>query len=188
MTWRKFRKVVYCWRKEFDHSNTTQKLISAHAPGLHMLAGQGAGPFSKCSKTVWCSRYGHVKQWNGIRYSHLGRQSSRDYPMDAPPNIKRAMLPDAKLCYQEALNWSKWTKGGCNFTFCQYSFDWAVTVAQWQSMVQGNKNLWLETWETTVQSLNLAMPSWARGNHLTTQSMSMIQCPCNTYVQDVNLC
>ena len=49
--------------------------------------------------------------------------------------------PDANLRYQDALDWRKWTKGGCSFLLCPRSFDRAVMVAQWY-------DLRLETRET----------------------------------------
>ena len=38
----------------------------------------------------------------------LGKQWSRDYPIDIPAT---PTLPYANLRYQEALDWRKWTKG-----------------------------------------------------------------------------
>ena len=42
----------------------------------------------------------------------MGKQWSRDYPIDVPAT---PTLPDANLRYKEALDWRKWTEGGCSF-------------------------------------------------------------------------
>ena len=39
----------------------------------------------------------------------LGKQWSRDCPINVPA------LPDANLRYQKAIDWRRWTKGGCSF-------------------------------------------------------------------------
>ena len=40
-----------------------------------------------------------------------------------PDRCPRTYAPDANLRYQEALDWRKWTKGGCSFLLCPRSFD-----------------------------------------------------------------
>ena len=42
----------------------------------------------------------------------LGKQWSRDYPIDIPAT---PTLPYANLRYQDALDRRKWIKGGCSF-------------------------------------------------------------------------
>ena len=49
----------------------------------------------------------------------LGKQWSRYYLIDVPAT---PTLPDANLCYQEALDWRKWTKGGCSFHLLSAQF------------------------------------------------------------------
>ena len=49
----------------------------------------------------------------------LGKQWSHDYPIDVPAT---PTLPNANLRYQEALDWSKWTKGGCSFLLLSTQF------------------------------------------------------------------
>ena len=57
----------------------------------------------------------------------LRKQWSRDFPADVPAV---PTLPDADLRYQAALDWRKWTNGGCSFRLCQRSFDRAVMVEE----------------------------------------------------------
>ena len=47
----------------------------------------------------------------------LGKQWSRDYPIDIPVTLA---LLDANLRYQEALDWRKWTKGGWTTGGCRF--------------------------------------------------------------------
>ena len=69
-------------------------------------------------------RAGMVAQWYDLQLDRhagdpgstrnpaLGKQLSRDYPIDVPAT---PTLPDAELRYLEALDWCKWAKGGCSF-------------------------------------------------------------------------
>ena len=58
----------------------------------------------------------------------FGKQWSRDDPIDFPATTT---LPDGNLRYQEALDWRKWSNGGCSFLLLPRSFDRAVMVAHW---------------------------------------------------------
>ena len=40
----------------------------------------------------------------------------------SPQHLRSQVLSTANLCYQEALNWRKWTKGGCNFLLLSMQF------------------------------------------------------------------
>ena len=85
----------------------------------------------------------------------LHNSGSRDYPIVVPAT---PTLPDANLRYEGALDWRKWTKGGCSFLLCPRSFDQAVMVAQWY-------DLRLEPRETRVRIL-----PWVSSGHVNTRS------------------
>ena len=65
----------------------------------------------------------------------LGKQWSRDYPIDVPATP--TPLPDANLRYQEALAWRKCTKGGCSFLLLSAQF--------WSSSVSSKEVTWVHS-------------------------------------------
>ena len=56
------------------------------------------------------------------------KQQSHDHRIDVPTT--RTLSYDC-ICCQEALDWRKWTKGGCSFPFLSAQFDRQVMVGQW---------------------------------------------------------
>ena len=78
-----------------------------------------------------------------------------------PDRCPRTYAPDANLRYQEALDWRKWTKGGCSFLLLSAHF-WSSCHAQQRrgdSAGAGEDPTWI--WTTlTFNWIHRSMGRW----------------------------